>query len=67
MRRVINGDTWHTARVAAGDVGQNAWEVWCLDTGGGWYHPIHIHLVDFYVLARNEDPNQVHGAARSDE
>ncbi len=42
-------------RVAAGNVGQNTWEVWCLETGGGWFHPIHIHLVDFYVLARNRD------------
>ncbi|KAG2484027.1 hypothetical protein HYH03_017117 [Edaphochlamys debaryana] len=57
---VINGESWHTARVAAGDVGQNTWEVWCLETGGGWYHPIHIHLVDFYVLARNWDESQVH-------
>ncbi|KAG2440722.1 hypothetical protein HXX76_003579 [Chlamydomonas incerta] len=57
---VINGESWHTARVAAGDVGHNTWEVWCLETGGGWFHPIHIHLVDFYVLARNWDVNQVH-------
>ena len=40
-------------------VGQNTWEVWCLRTGGGWFHPIHIHLVDFYVIARNRDPAQV--------
>jgi hypothetical protein len=19
-------------------------------TGGGWFHPIHMHLVDFYIL-----------------
>ncbi|EFJ51493.1 hypothetical protein VOLCADRAFT_87571 [Volvox carteri f. nagariensis] len=57
---VINGETWHTARVAAGNVGQNTWEIWCLETGGGWFHPIHIHLVDFYVLARNHDESQVH-------
>ncbi|KAG2484888.1 hypothetical protein HYH03_016369 [Edaphochlamys debaryana] len=57
---VINGESWHTARVAAGDIGQNTWEVWCLQTGGGWFHPIHIHLVDFYVLARNWDETLVH-------
>ncbi|GLC63932.1 hypothetical protein PLESTF_000100100 [Pleodorina starrii] len=57
---VINGETWHTARVAAGNVGHNTWEVWCLETGGGWYHPIHIHLVDFYVLARNHLVEEVH-------
>jgi hypothetical protein len=27
-------------------------------TGGGWFHPIHMHLVDFYVL-------QVRGAVES--
>ncbi|KAG2440724.1 hypothetical protein HXX76_003581 [Chlamydomonas incerta] len=57
---VINGESWHTARIAAADVGHNTWEVWCLETGGGWFHPIHIHLVDFFVLARNWDVNQVH-------
>lgn len=33
--RVINGESWHTARVAAGTVGQNTCELWCLETGGG--------------------------------
>eukprot|EP00198_Chlamydomonas_reinhardtii_P001276 XP_001690611.1 predicted protein [Chlamydomonas reinhardtii] len=61
---VINGESWHTARVAASDVGHNTWEVWCLETGGGWFHPIHIHLVDFFVLARNWDVNQVHDYER---
>eukprot|EP00198_Chlamydomonas_reinhardtii_P001096 XP_001690431.1 predicted protein [Chlamydomonas reinhardtii] len=56
---VINGETWHTVRIAAGDVGHNTWEVWCLETGGGWFHPIHIHLVDFYVLTRNREEAQV--------
>ncbi|KAG2425551.1 hypothetical protein HXX76_013595 [Chlamydomonas incerta] len=62
---VINGESWHTARVAASDVGHNTWEVWCLETGGGWFHPIHIHLVDFYVLARNWDVTQVHEYERN--
>ncbi|GLC39075.1 hypothetical protein PLESTB_000010300 [Pleodorina starrii] len=57
---VINGETWHSARVAASDVGHNTWEVWCLETGGGWFHPIHIHLVDFYILTRNREESQVH-------
>ncbi|KAG2491600.1 hypothetical protein HYH03_010165 [Edaphochlamys debaryana] len=61
---VINGESWHTARVAASDVGQNTWELWCLETGGGWFHPIHIHLVDFYVLARNWDESQVYDYER---
>lgn len=32
----INGETWDSERVAANDVGQNTWEVWEIDTGGGW-------------------------------
>ncbi len=56
---MINGETWSSARVAAGDVGQNTWELWCLDTGGGWFHPIHIHLIDGYLLARNGELAQV--------
>ncbi len=26
------------------------------NTSGGWFHPIHIHLVDFAVLRRNGQP-----------
>ena len=22
------------------DVGQNTWELWELETGGGWFHPV---------------------------
>ena len=29
-------------------------EIWELtNTSGGWFHPVHIHLVDFQVLSRN--------------
>ena len=27
------------------DVGQNTVELWTLEAGGGWVHPVHIHLV----------------------
>lgn len=40
---------------AASDVGQNTWELWRLDTGGGWFHPIHVHLVDFFVMQRGNN------------
>ena len=33
---VINGETWESFKIAAADVGQNTWEVWKLETGGGW-------------------------------
>jgi spore coat protein A len=58
-RWVINGTTWDdviasgyqkvVADPAYGDV-----EVWEIENrSGGWFHPLHIHLVDFRVLSRN--------------
>jgi hypothetical protein len=43
----------HQLRPAAGkgkhiefnNVGQNTVELWTLESGGGWIHPVHIHLV----------------------
>ena len=49
----INGETWDTLRIAAADVGQNTWEVWKFTTGGGWFHPVHVHLVDFLLIQRD--------------
>jgi FtsP/CotA-like multicopper oxidase with cupredoxin domain len=49
----INGETWDSKRVAASNVGQNSWEIWKIRTGGGWFHPVHIHMVDFFVLSRS--------------
>lgn len=51
----INGETWDTAKIAAADVGQNTWELWKFKTGGGWFHPIHVHLVDFLVIKRTKE------------
>lgn len=48
----INGETWDTARIAASDVGQNTWELWKFIAGGGWFHPVHMHLVDFILIKR---------------
>ncbi|PVI08271.1 oxidase cueO precursor [Periconia macrospinosa] len=31
---------------------RGAVEVWEFSTGGGWSHPIHVHLVDFQVIYR---------------
>ena len=48
----INGETWDTMKIAAEDVGQNTWELWRFKSGGGWFHPVHVHLVDFFVIKR---------------
>ncbi|MFN0029353.1 MAG: multicopper oxidase domain-containing protein [Acidimicrobiales bacterium] len=58
----INGNTWKTvvasgyqhveARPVKGTV-----EIWEIEnSSGGWFHPTHIHLVDFKVLSRNGKP-----------
>jgi spore coat protein A len=58
----VNGRTWDDvvrsrfrevfAKVPAGAV-----EVWELVNGsGGWFHPVHIHLIDFKILDRNGRP-----------
>ncbi len=32
----------------------NATEIWEFEnSSGGWFHPIHMHLVDFKLLSRN--------------
>jgi FtsP/CotA-like multicopper oxidase with cupredoxin domain len=53
---VINGKIWDINRIDAnpqlGDV-----EIWRLyNNAGGWFHPIHIHLVDCQILDRNGKP-----------
>ncbi|CAF0713561.1 unnamed protein product [Adineta steineri] len=48
----INGQTWDSFKIAAADIGQNTWELWYFQTGGGWFHPVHVHLVDFYMIKR---------------
>ena len=58
----VNGETWedvilsdyaHTvANPGVGDV-----EIWELENpSGGWFHPVHIHLIDFKILDRNGKP-----------
>jgi spore coat protein A, manganese oxidase len=41
------------------DTTQNGKELWLLEAGGGWFHPVHIHLISFFVIFRNR-PGNVH-------
>jgi FtsP/CotA-like multicopper oxidase with cupredoxin domain len=59
----VNGQTWEDVvnsdyELTIANPGQNDVEIWELENpGGGWFHPVHIHLVDFRVLSRNgKDP-----------
>ena len=50
------GDTWNKNRVDA-NPGLNDVEIWeFTNSGGGWFHPIHTHLIDFKILSRNGGP-----------
>lgn len=63
-RWTINGKTWedvvssgYTATLATPALGSV--EIWrIINDSGGWFHPLHIHLVDFKVLSRNGLPPQ---------
>jgi spore coat protein A, manganese oxidase len=54
----INDQTWDDV-VRSGytrlfaNPARDATEIWEIEnTGGGWFHPLHIHLIDFKVLSR---------------
>ncbi len=43
--------------VASPDIGDvELWEI--ENRGGGWFHPVHIHLIDFKILSRNSNGGQ---------
>jgi FtsP/CotA-like multicopper oxidase with cupredoxin domain len=49
---VINGLPWDERVVAAPRV--NTTERWIFENeSGGWFHPVHVHLVDFQIVRRN--------------
>jgi spore coat protein A len=59
----VNGQTWEDIvnsdyNDVCAQVNYNDVEIWELENpGGGWFHPVHIHLVDFQVLDRDgRDP-----------
>ena len=42
-------------------------EVWELtNSSGGWFHPVHIHFIDFKVLSRNGQPPLPHELGAKD-
>jgi spore coat protein A, manganese oxidase len=55
----IGGETWNDIvasdyRKVIADPEPNSIEVWEFENGsGGWFHPVHVHLVDFKILRRN--------------
>ena len=59
---VINGHTWDDVitsdfQLLVADPDLDDVEIWTIENNsGGWFHPLHIHLVDFKVLSRNGSP-----------
>ena len=61
----INGKTWNdviasnfTAALASPKL--DAVELWTLaNPRGGWFHPVHIHLINFKILSRTDGRNRV--------
>lgn len=50
---LINNKAWEAGRVDANPQ-PGDFEIWNLvNAGGGWIHPVHIHLVDCQLLSRN--------------
>ncbi|TNB75679.1 multicopper oxidase family protein [Arthrobacter sp. BB-1] len=58
----IGGMTWDEVvesgyRKVLADPDLNDVEIWTIEnSSGGWFHPVHIHLVDFQILSRNGRP-----------
>ena len=58
----INGKSWHDVIDSGYQdvitvVRPDEVQVWEIENkSGGWFHPLHIHLVDFRVLSRNGNP-----------
>jgi FtsP/CotA-like multicopper oxidase with cupredoxin domain len=55
----LNGQTWDDVTASGfksvlGNPNLGDTEVWNIENkSGGWFHPVHIHLVDFKILSRN--------------
>jgi FtsP/CotA-like multicopper oxidase with cupredoxin domain len=60
----INGETWEDVEETGfqrvlGNPQPYDVEIWDLvNQSGGWFHPLHIHLVDARVIARNTTPDK---------
>src|SRR3712207_6236941 len=54
----VNGRTWEDVidtdyKYCIANPGKNDIETWTLQNpSGGWFHPVHIHLLDFKVISR---------------
>lgn len=47
----VNGQLYDENRIDAKPV-LDEYEIWDLESGGGWEHPVHIHLSNFFIIDR---------------
>ena len=61
----INGKSWKDVentdfREVLADPGAGTTEIWDIqNNSGGWFHPLHIHLIDFRIIGRKGGVNRV--------
>jgi spore coat protein A, manganese oxidase len=68
---VINDHIWDDVvrsgyRKAIADPAPGDIEIWKLSTSGGWFHPVHVHLVDFKILDRDGKPPEPYEVGAKD-
>ena len=62
---VINGEFFDENRIDAKPK-RGTPEIWTFKSGGGWAHPVHVHLTDFFILSRNGSTPPVLERGRKD-
>ena len=63
---VINGEFFDENRINATPK-RGEPEIWTFESGGGWAHPVHVHLTDFFILSRDgELPPPLERAGRKE-
>jgi FtsP/CotA-like multicopper oxidase with cupredoxin domain len=55
-RRISSAQPLSTGPTDAGYSGDGTVQVWKLESGGGWSHPVHVHFEEGIVLKRNGLP-----------
>jgi FtsP/CotA-like multicopper oxidase with cupredoxin domain len=61
----VNGRIYTVGEVAA-TIRQNTAEIWQIEGGGNWWHPVHTHFEEFQILSRNGLPPAPEDAGRMD-
>jgi hypothetical protein len=56
MRRISAAAQLSTGPTSAGYSGIGTVEVWSIQTGGGWSHPVHVHFEEGIILRRGDRP-----------